>query len=120
METEFHESADSLEDAAVTQEAISETGVQEVSVCLQDIVNGGHSRQLLLKGAPIGLQHLHGHVVLEALDKVEHPLQQGKGWDVPSERESVLNMKLLKVTSLISNVKRKCLAVFLLQVILYN
>ena len=88
VQTQLHESADSLEDAAITQETVSEAGVQEVSVSLQDVIDGRNLRQLPLKGAPVGLQDLHSHVVLETLYKVEHSLQQGKGRDVPSETEN--------------------------------
>ena len=88
VETQLHESADSLEDVAITEETVSEAGVQEVGVGLQNVVDGRNLRQLLLKGTPVGLQDLHCHVVLEALDKVEHSLQQGKGRDVPSETEN--------------------------------
>ena len=88
VQAELQETTDCLENIAVTQKTISQTGVQEIAVSLQDIVNGGHPRQLLLKGTPVWLQNLHCHVVLETLDKIEHSLQEGKRRDVPGERMS--------------------------------
>ena len=67
----------------MAEETVPQAGVQEVGVGLKDIVNGGHRAKGLLKGTPVWLQYLHGHVVLQTLDKVEHALKESKGWDIP-------------------------------------
>ena len=33
----------------------------------------------MVEGAPVALEHLEGHEVLEVLDVVEHALEEGKG-----------------------------------------
>lgn len=86
LEAQFHEPAHNPEDVAMTEKAVAEAGVQKVSVCPQHIINSGCQAERLLKGTPVWFQHLHGHVVLQALYKVEHALQEGKGWDVPTRR----------------------------------
>ena len=88
-ETEFHESTHSLEYGATTEETVSETVVQEIVVCSENVINGGGSMETLHEARPVGLNDLHCHVVLQALDKVEHSVEEGKSQCVPEGGEGL-------------------------------
>ena len=71
---------DPLNGPYVAQHAVLEAVVQEVGVGHHDIIHrGGHGTDVVFQGAPVGLQHLKGHEVLEVLNVVDHALEEGKG-----------------------------------------
>ena len=70
--------ADGLEQLGMREHALLEARVEKVAVVVQHLVDGRHLPQTLLELVPVGLNHLHRHVVLVAVHKVQNPLPQRK------------------------------------------